>query len=401
MKLSFVYDNLVSNLINVSNALSDGNIGEDLKNIIMKIDTDSVTLIGATSSLLYKKAIKEEGVSVTKEEGDNNYIAVKIKELVDFLNTYKSLRNTVVDEVIFEVVENKLKCTVVEKPSDDEYSDKVSLSHWMFNLVPIKPNLMPFIETEMPSNSDEMKFSSLGVHTKQLAKILQAGTSTYSKLFFTKDYVYARSNAFTIFMQNETADETSVFSDIALSYRAVNFIEKVSSSYTSDDIIRVAKDERYIYIETSDNELIYTVYDNKLSDISKIVNAFNKDNCIQVNRYSLKEALKRFSLKNDSITITIKPNEGVVDMRNSLFDQQLGILDKKGFEDKDSIRFQLMPSVLNSSIICDDLCEQAGTEVLLMYYCITERGIASIFLSDFLSYNNNPCWFTNMSTKLS
>lgn len=401
MRLNFKYDDLLANLVTVANVLNESTVSDDIKNVIIQIN-DSVTIMGVTSLLVYKKTVSPEAVSFEKAEGDSEFLSVKIKELIDFLNTYKSLRSTIVDEVIFETEGNKIKCTVVEKtiPADEFDEPKVSTSRWMFNAVPVKPNMLPLINMELPAEVTQINLSKFSIHTKQLANILQPGTGIYSSLHFTKDWVYAKGNAFSSYMRNQTAEETDVFTDVDLAFRTVNFIERIASNSTAEDTIGVAKNEKFIFFVTNNDEVIYTLY-TVLKDptYTNCIEAFTKDNCILVNRFSLREALKRFSLKNDSINVTINLTDGVVDMKNSMFEQQLTILNQKGFEGVENIHFSIMPNILGSGIICDDICEQAGSEELCLYYCTTSKGIKVLCLSDLLKFDSDNLWFTYMNTK--
>ena len=402
MKLTFSYANLLADLQTVASILSDAGTNDDIKNIIFRVKEDNkVEMIGITPVLGYRKTCSTEEVTVLKEEGDSEFISVKIKELIDFLNTYKSLRRTTVEEVSLEVVRDKVKCTVVEKLiSDDEFEEPhTTFSCWMFSLITVKPNMMPYINLEVPEDIHNIHISNFSIHTKQLSNILQPGTNAFSKLFFSKDYVFAQSNAFTSFMRNQTTSETDVFTDISLSYRTVNFIEKVASSTTSEDTVGVAKTPERIFIVTNNDEVIYTTYDNRIIPFTAYTDAFKKENCVIVNRFSLREAIKRFMLKNDSISVVIKPAEGVIEMKNSLFSQDIEITNKKGFEGVEEIKLSVMPAILNNGIICDDICEQVGTEDLCLYYCMSAKNIPILCISDLLKYEDSNLWFTYMNTK--
>lgn len=401
MRLNFKYDDLLSNLVTVTNVVSDSTVSDDIKNVIIQV-TDSVTVMGVTSMLVYKKTVSPDAVTFEKAEGDTDFISVRVKELIDFLSTYKSLRKTVVDEVILETTQNKIRCTVVEKtiPADEFEEPITSLSHWMFNAIPVRPNMMPLINMELPADIQQIHLSKFSIHTKQLANILQPGSGIYSSLHFTKDWVYAKGNAFSSYMRNQTAEETDVFTDIDLAYRTVNFIERIASNTTAEETVGVAKSDKFIFFVTNNDEVIYTIYsESKDPTYMNCIEAFTKDNCILVNRFSLREALKRFSLKNDSINVTINLADGVVNMKNSMFEQQLAILNQKGFDEVETIHFSIMPNILGNGIICDDICEQAGSEELCLYYCVTTKGIKILCISDLLKFDSDNLWFTYMNTK--
>ena len=409
MRLGFNYDNLLTNLVDVSNVVADSLVPEDMRNIIFRVTANSVTLIGATPIITFKKELPLEDVTIdisgdTINEDGELYLQIKAKELLDFLNTYKSTKLTVIDEVILEygISDKKLKCTVVESTKTESEFDEVKSfsSQWIFDNTPIKPNVMPYVKLALPDEASmqDLPFSAFSIHTKQLLPILQSGTTSYSYIMFDKHYAFSLHSAFTMFMINQTEQYTDVFAGVKFSQRIVNFIEKIAST-SAEDTIKVAKDDNYIYIRTNTKGDIYIRYDNKIVEYKQYLNMFKKDNCVVLNRFYLREVLKRLSLINDSIEFSIKPHENIITLKNSKFTQDIELINKKGFEGVDKVTFKIMPDVLNKAIICDDLNEAAGSDTVYIYYCNNGGNNSQIFFSDSLGVNGENAWLSFVRVK--
>ena len=172
MKFSCDYATLVENLSDISTVAEDSMLKDDTKNVIFKFDADgTVTLLGIVPQMLiFKRFIEKDKYrlefSDAEKEGfqnqvDNNgvssslYFQIKSKELTGFLNSYKSVRRTQVEEVSFEINERgAIRCTVLEKEKDEEgyVADdaKVHLSYWSFNNIAIRQNQMMDITIKAP-----------------------------------------------------------------------------------------------------------------------------------------------------------------------------------------------------------------------------------------------------------
>lgn len=409
MRLGFNYDNLLTNLVDVSNVVADSLVPEDMRNIIFRVTANSVTLIGATPIITFKKELSFEDVTIdisgdaVNEDGEL-YLQIKAKELLDFLNTYKSTKLTVIDEVILEygASDMKLKCTVVESTKTESEFDEVKSfsSQWVFDNLKIKPNVMPYVKLALPDEASmhDLPFSAFSIHTKQMLPILQSGTTSYSYIMFDRHYAFLLHSAFTMFMINQTEQYTDVFAGVKFSQRIVNFIEKIAST-SADDTIKVAKDDTYIYIRTSNKGDIYIRYDNKIVGYKQYLDMFKKDNCVVLNRFYLREVLKRLSLINDSIEFSIKPHENIITLKNSKFTQDIELINMKGFEGVDKVTFKIMPDILNKAIICDDLNEAAGSDTVYIYYCNSGSNSAEIYFSDSLGVNGENAWLTFVRVK--
>lgn len=165
MRFSCNYNKLLGHLQNVANVVEDSLSSEDDKNIIFQFkqteEGQVVKLVGISLQVIFREELPAEDYDLTlgADEVDQNgfaYMQLKSKDLLAFLNSYKSVRRTKVNDVILEPANGKIKCTVTESPivSDEELSldplagDRTMFSQWMFSNIPIKPNKLPLLTSQ-------------------------------------------------------------------------------------------------------------------------------------------------------------------------------------------------------------------------------------------------------------
>lgn len=376
MRFSCRYDVLLSNLQDIANVVEDALANEDDKNALFKFsrtaEGNTVKLIGISPVITFRRDLNPSDYQLTLEDADVDsngvmFMQIKSKELLAYLNSYKSIRKTTVDEVIFEPERGKIKCTVIEIPrlSDDEIKaieeeklynpatrdprDERYVSHWMFDNVMIKPNKLPNINLAAPETElSTITSVAMMMYTSSLLPIMENSTALYGHMEFDKGHVVAFNKAFTTIMANIM--DGNVFDGLKLSYRALTFVEKIIC--TAEEF-GVAKTDRHIYFKTDSSEA-FIVYDTKLAPYNTQLEMFTKDSYIRVDRIYLKDVLKRLSLANDSIVIDIKPAEGVINLSNSKFSQDINITGQEGMDGITSVKCKIMPDIFNKAIIGAD-----------------------------------------------
>ena len=124
MKFSCKYNELLTNLKDVSSVVEDSLSSDDLKNIIFKFikceDRIRVKLIGINQLITFRRSLEDECYTAELDDSEFNdkgifYIQLKSKELLSFLDSYKGLRKTHVEEVTFENLDSmNIKCSILE-----------------------------------------------------------------------------------------------------------------------------------------------------------------------------------------------------------------------------------------------------------------------------------------------
>ena len=374
MKFTCDYATLVENISDIATVAEDSMLKDETKNVIFKFDADgTVTLLGIVPQMLiFKRFIERDKyrLDFSAEENErfqeqiNNggvasslYFQIKSKELTGFLNSYKSVRRTQVDEVSLEVTDRgAIRCTVLEREKDEDgyvgEDAKQHLSFWSFNNIPIKQNQLVDITIKAPEQQlVSIDNRVINLYTKNLVPIMQnGGTNLYSFLTCGDDYIVAFDNAFTVLMANNQEGFKDVFSNMRLSYRAVSFMDKIIA--VNQDIL-VCKTEKHLYFKTVNSEAFIS-YDTKLPDYAPYANAYQKDHAIVLDRIYIKDILKRLSLVNESIEVTINPELNVVNLKNSKFSQDIDIMSAKAMEEMGVVHFKIAPDKLNSCIIGND-----------------------------------------------
>lgn len=392
MKITFLrYSGLMDILSAVSTVTEDANLEENRKNIIFQIDTVNETLkfIGVNKNITYKRAVSEDLVKIELKEDEVNkdnpitYLQIKSKELCSFLNTYKSLRKTQVEEVSFETLNaTRISCSILET---DKETGTPHISKRNFVNVPIMQNMLGFI-TLSASDAEVKPLSkaSLQLYIQTLGPNLQTGTDAFSYIMFGADYNVVMSTGYYSYMTNQLA-EGGIFTGIRLGYKVVNLIDKVICIGDPEGAIGVAKLSSHIYLKTDDAEA-FVVYDSRLADYSMGVNAFKKDYAISLDRVYFKDVLKRLSYENESITIVIDSTDGSIKLSNNSFSQEISALRTKNLEELGNLAFKITPEVINKMILGnDDICED---ELFIYLNKVSDSKVAVIFTD---AYGG---WFT-------
>lgn len=375
MRFSCDYNTLLNNLTDISNVVEDALANEDDKNAIFQFKKDgdnvSVKLIGISPVITFRRELEPSSYNLTLEDTDVDvngimYMQLKSKELFGFLNSYKSIRKTKVDEVIFEPERGKIKCTVIESanltqqeiealeesliynPEMRDPRTETYASHWVFDNIAIKPVKLPLINMEVPTETVSVESAKLLLYTSSLMPLLENSTSLFSYIQFDSKCVVAFNKAYATIMRNVI--DGDIFDGLRLSYRAINFVEKI---LCISEELQIAKTDRHIYFRTDTSEA-FIIYDTKLAPYQGQLALFNKNSYVRIDRIYFKDVLKRLSLMSDSVEVDIRATDGTVTVKNSKFSQDVPITGCVGMDDSVSVKFKIMPDILNKSIIGAD-----------------------------------------------
>lgn len=380
MKVVCNYADLMAALSDVFSVVDDSLTQEDKRVICFYLENGGVDLIGKGRLV----SIKHKLDSASVVEGENEVLVLKGKELLGFLNSYKSLRRTKVDEVIFENINDKrLKCTVVEveaKSEDEMFSmfadgeNKKMTSSWVFDIYPVDRELQEVLKMKFPESGGVL-FSSenLRLYTTNLLPLMQTSTNNYGYLNFGDDFAVVFSQAFVVFVKNLVM-EGDIFKNMRLQYRGVAYIDRMANAYES---LEFQRDGRMLYLRTPVSEA-YIMVDENLPLYKPYTEQFKKDHVVTIDRIYLKDVLRRLNLLNDNIEVVIKAEEGIVSLHNSRFGQDVDIHYSRGMEELPNVRFKIMPDVIDHAIIGADerfiLPDNEYGSDTFIYYCKAEAG---------------------------
>lgn len=396
MKLTCNFDTLLSCLIPISTVVEDSLSSEDMKNVIFRISSDgTVKLVGINKLITYKKPIPSGEYSVEpagEEEYNENglfYMQIKSKELISFLNTFKSMKKTKAESVTFETFRNKVKTTVLERDTDSSIPEselKPHISSWMFDNLPIKPYSFTKINQVFPTEGETVvETNAFSWYATSLLPIMSnAGTNMYSKLTFGADKVVAFNISFTALLDNLLPD---IFQGVTLAYRTISFLKDV---ICCESTVNCNKTDEDICFQ-SDSFEAFVHYGKDVAEYKVYLDRFDKTHGVVLDRQYFRDVLKRLSLGNDMITFAVLPETGEIEVSNSKFNQTLGVLNIKGMDEIGKISFKILPDTLSKMIIGDD---GAFSESMFMYF-IPNKGGGFIFnITD-----DSGQWFSTASVR--
>lgn len=395
MKLRIPFDILINNLDYVSTVVEDKLLDDSMRNIIFKLSERGVSLIGYNSIAICKTHLQEgdyrvefgEGDLKTSEEGEVMYIQVKSKELNNFLSTFKSLNKTKPSDVLFETINAKIRLTVFEEPVDASDTHLSQPSVWVYDNINVKENVLKEINQKIEEGGQSLQSLDILLYLTTLLPLLsdEGGNSLPSKMHFSKDYVYVMPKMFATLFTNVLPE---AFQDVVLSYSALNFLKKVLDH---NDVVSVNKTATHVTLVTDTSEALLR-YTTKMPDQKVYQNAVKKDNGVGIDKLYLKDVLKRLSISNESITITIKANEEKMEVKNSKFNQVIPLTQVKGMEGLGSVVFKLTPEILNKAVIGDNT--GAFPDELFLYVVPQQTSGYTLVFAD-----STSSWFSIISVR--
>ena len=348
MVIKFKYKELLAILTEVATVIDDSLANEDMKNIIFEIKNGVLNIITTSTTIVYKHSVDKEIYDVdinedeyTQEDDELVYrFQLKSKELLNFLNTYKSSKRTQVNEVKFTTLNNMhIECKVTEEEivknvqTEETDSDEigflsekgveetttqrkgfVSTSKWLFNTAAIKLSILMSIKQKVDANAEakEIKGTDIAYHTKNMLQVVSNKIPTYSYTLFDKDYVLGFNPAYTTVMKNRL-NEDGLFENIKLSYKVIQFLDKIISK---NETVKVVKTQTHLCIMT-ENSVSFLIYETKLPNYRPYIDLFTKNFYISLDKMFLKDIIKRLSLLKETIEFDIDVPNRVIRLSNS------------------------------------------------------------------------------------
>lgn len=378
MKLSVAFNALYEGISATAIVADDSMTTEDMKNIIFRITPKGVTLTGINQMVVFTQELESGSYTVEAEEGELSdggefTMQVKCKEVLGWLNAFKSLSKTVAKNVIFETDKNKLRVTVEE---EDTETGKLMTSRYVVDNLAIKPNLKADLALSFEDDkSSPMEIASLQLYTANLLPIMQSsGSGLYSKLIFGEDKVVSFHASFTALMNNILGD---AFKGINCSNRAVSFIKDVVCT-AEEPSVQVYRTDMHICFKSM-TWVAFVKYEKKIPEYRNYLNAFKTEYGVVLDRCYFRDVLKRLSLGSDNVEFNINGSTGQVFVKNSKFCQELPVINTKGLETLGDIRFKIMPDVMNKMVIGND---SIFSPTVFMYINPLANGTYTLAISD-------------------
>lgn len=377
MKIIFDYSKLYETLLSLNKIFSDSSIDQSYKNIQISVQNEKVYLMTLTPILGYKLSIEAELIGT-----EDTVISISLKELIMFLATYKKLSNSTATKVCFSLEQNRIYCTVVEEDNETkECTESVNI----FSLVSIPATIKNFITVQDSYSYQELETYKLLRICKTLDKVIQPTIQGFNELQFKQGYVSVRSNSFVMFLNSDL----EMLEGVSLTSKLSKFLAKFLSD--NNEKIQVYKDDRFLYIKPSENELIYAQYHVRQQDFELMINTFknNVKLSILVNKTRLNEAIRRFKLYKEPINVTVKLKDKSIILKTTRLTQSLSLFSEDSLQDEEY-------SFSISSGVLDQIVSTAGSDENVRFsFCKTIKDTLALATSD-----KSEDWFTYVNAKI-
>ena len=377
MKIIFNYSKLYETLLSLNKIFSDSSIDQSYKNIQISVQNEKVYLMTLTPILGYKLSIEAELIGT-----EDTVISISLKELIMFLATYKKLSNSTATKVCFSLEQNRIYCTVVEEDNETkECTESVNI----FSLVSIPATIKNFITVQDSYSYQELETYKLLRICKTLDKVIQPTIQGFNELQFKQGYASVRSNSFVMFLNSDL----EMLEGVSLTSKLSKFLAKFLSD--TNEKIQVYKDDRFLYIKPSENELIYAQYHVRQQDFELMINTFKNivKLSILVNKTRLNEAIRRFKLYKEPINVTVKLKDKSIILKTTRLTQSLSLFSEDSLQDEEY-------SFSISSGVLDQIVSTAGSDENIRFsFCKTIKDTLALATSD-----KSEDWFTYVNAKI-
>ena len=148
--------------------------------------------------------------------------------------------------------------------------------------------------------------------------------------------------------------------------------------FTNEQLVEVAKTDERICLRMG-NAVAFIRFDTKTPNYALYESMIQKNHAIVLDRQYFKDVLKRLSLVNESVQFSVNAEDGVVEVRNSKFHQELPILQTKAIEELGTVSFKILPEVFNKAIIGDDA---TFSQLVFIYFEPQEKGGYNLIFAD-------------------
>ena len=355
MQLTMYISDMLEKCVLTSSVTADGSLSDDLKNIIIDFQENTVTFVGTSPFITLKQTLLPNTYNFDSSDY-TEYFSIKAKEIIAFLSTFKGKNGTVTLENINK--NTTIKCTVFVE------GEPYGIT-WFFENVPVKMSTRTQINSVTKiSQVFPMKSSELNFHLKSLYPILQKDTSLYGYVTFGNNHIIAYNQYYTM-VQNKKLIPSEIFSNMRLYYKYVNFLSKVLLP-KSEEFTVGRTDRNICFFDESKNLECYIIYDTKVMDYQHYLDLFTKQHYVSVDRKMFETCTKRASLiKDDLIYLTLYNNDKFVEVKNTKGVQYVQSNEVYNFGSYPTLTFSIMPKIINSAVL---VTNREITD-LRIYYC--------------------------------
>jgi hypothetical protein len=334
MIINMQFDALDSAMGTVSNIVSDRQLDENLKNVIIWVKDGQLRLAAYSGNIISATPIEAE-IDYEQEVPVEYLAQLKAKEINDVLSSFKGLTRTKISNVKIHIEDTLATMYITESPVDETMTDADKYNQvCKFRLV--KPHMKDLIRTkiqeiDMSPVGEEITTVDLLVYLNALLPAVSKQTrETNNKINFAEDDIYA-------FLQTHAALMPNKLPAIMSNFRLVNtvaaFIKTFITGTESFVLKKEEKGQGLVVLTIKANNSVAVI---QCPDMSRAFDMTGYSGLpasgVAVDKGYLIDVLKRLSLTSEpaSITITIGGGMGSMKVITKTMTQDLPVIQAKG-----------------------------------------------------------------------
>lgn len=342
----------------VSSIVSDKNLQEDLKNVIVWVK-DGVTRFAAYNGNIVSATVVE-AETMLPNPSEETFVQLKAKDINDVLASFKGLNRTFVEKVEFHIAENEAVMHVFEAPIDEEISNpELYRQESKFRIV--KPRLKEMVKNEVHKINVDVQgevISSVDflLYINALYPTVAKETrESTNNVLFGEEHIYTVLAPYSAIMPNKLP---SVISGFRLSNTVVNFLKNFINGTDAFAIDKQDMGNGMVVLTVKVGDSVAVI---KCADMSRAFDMTNfikmPENGVVVDKMYFFDVLKRMSLSSEAAFVEVKIEEGHGEMKivSKNMTQNIPVITTRGeglfpF----SIRAELLSSVVFSHFTYGD-----------------------------------------------
>lgn len=356
MQIRVPYASLVHAMGVNGSVIADRALQDEMKNAILWVKDGIVSLCSFGINLV--NATPLEGAEVTLEPGETppQFVALKSRDIMGALDSFKSLKRTKVKDTMFTILGDAVTLAVTEEALDPESEGAEQYNQTSRFLIRTS-RMQPVVEKELLTL--DLNFSGEVYDSGALLVYIQALLPTiakqvsesHSSMMFGASHVYTVLTSHVCMMENRLPE---VFRDFKLSNSMVSFLKSFIETNETFELSRVSGDNGMVILTVKVGSSVSRI---KCADMSRAFDIRNfidlPSNGISVDKVYLLDVLKRLPSGVSTVTLEIElvPQlEGTVGTFKIItpsFKQSVPVRRAKG---EGSFRFNIQSDLLLSMI---------------------------------------------------
>lgn len=352
------YPILMNGVKLIASMFNAKNIKEDMKNIVFWCKGNEVQVVGYSTQTVCKHRLDNTTVEYGADDGDEVFVAFKVKDLSEILGAYSSIKKTFVSEVCISVDNVKgYEVILNEKAVDteDKYADKYNKTA-RFKIMRVampesrKSEIVARLADDSNDNWENLNVNEANLYINTLLPAVgneEMGlTSFINKLNFKDNKAYVIPLTHGIVMNSVVKP----FDNTLFTSSLMQFIKGLIDVDTDTTPVMITRQEDedicLLKIKVGGTLASIKTYNGNKCFILKDVTI--PDNGVMIDKDYMIDVIRRMALTKDDVKFKINPADETFNVTSNAMTQDIPVIRAKG---EGEFEFSLSPQIMSSMLL--------------------------------------------------